>query len=124
MSTRLAKALLDFNETRASDVFVVNFGGHYHYPPGNNEDEKFKAQVFPVLDALAELGEKATVVWRCDSSLCLSPPLPPSLSLSLLFGVSFLAHAGRADASLARPMDSIVFSKLKKIHGPTFSPGG
>jgi len=54
----------DYNETRASDVFVVNFGAHYHYPPGNNQDEQFKADVAPILDAMAELGDKATVVWR------------------------------------------------------------
>eukprot|EP00903_Cladosiphon_okamuranus_P013413 g12497.t2 len=56
------KAVRDYNETRPSDVFVVNFGGHYHFTP--EEDERFKADMSPILDSMAELGEKATVVWR------------------------------------------------------------
>ncbi|CAN0416926.1 unnamed protein product, partial [Ectocarpus fasciculatus] len=58
----LLKAASDFNETRASDVFVVNFGGHYHDIP--EDDEEFKTDMIPVLEDMAVLGEKATVVWR------------------------------------------------------------
>ncbi|CAM9461906.1 unnamed protein product, partial [Ectocarpus fasciculatus] len=58
----LSRAVSDFNETRASDVFVVNFGGHYHDFP--EEDDSFKRDVFPILDEMAVLGEKATVIWR------------------------------------------------------------
>ncbi|CAM9472212.1 unnamed protein product [Ectocarpus sp. 4 AP-2014] len=58
----LTRAASDFNETRASDIFVVNFGGHYHDFP--EEDDDFKRDVFPILDEMAVLGEKATVVWR------------------------------------------------------------
>ncbi|CAB1114035.1 unnamed protein product [Ectocarpus sp. CCAP 1310/34] len=58
----LTRAVSDFNETRASDIFVVNFGGHYHDFP--EEDDSFKRDVFPILDEMAVLGEKATVVWR------------------------------------------------------------
>lgn len=59
---RFNKAVRDYNETRPSDVFVVNFGAHYHDNP--EDDERFKADVFPILDSMAGLGDKATVVWR------------------------------------------------------------
>lgn len=59
---RFFKAVSEYNETRASDVFVVNFGAHYHETP--EQDVKFKEAVFPILDAMAELGNSATVVWR------------------------------------------------------------
>eukprot|EP00752_Nemacystus_decipiens_P008399 g7509.t1 len=57
-----SRAAKDFNETRASDVFVVNFGAHYEETPEG--DETFKATVFPVLAEMAEIGKTATVVWR------------------------------------------------------------
>lgn len=57
--------MLDYNGTRASDVIVVNFGGHYHHNP--KDDARFKADVAPILDAMGELGDKATVVWRWAS---------------------------------------------------------
>ena len=89
-AARFTQAVRDYNETRASDVFVVNFGAHYNFPPGEDDNEKFKADVFPILDAMAELGDKATVVWRCDTNVlpfsdacmyytfyCSSPPTPP-----------------------------------------------
>lgn len=50
------------NETRASDVFVVNFGAYYEETPEG--DETFKEIVFPMLDEMAEIGNTATVVWR------------------------------------------------------------
>lgn len=59
---RLLKVARDFNETRASDVFVVNFGGHYHDIP--EDDEEFKKDMIPVLEDMAVLGQNATVVWR------------------------------------------------------------
>ena len=59
---RFSRAVKDFNETRASDVFVVNFGAHYEETPEG--DEAFKGVVFPILDEMAEIGKTATVVWR------------------------------------------------------------
>lgn len=56
------KALKDFNDTRASDIIVVNFGAHYHETPEG--DQQFKDAVFPILDEMAEVGKTATVVWR------------------------------------------------------------
>ncbi|CAM9273022.1 unnamed protein product [Hapterophycus canaliculatus] len=56
------RAVRDYNETRASDVIVVNFGAHYRATPQGDED--FRQDVFPILDGMAKLGEKATVVWR------------------------------------------------------------
>eukprot|EP00752_Nemacystus_decipiens_P008398 g7508.t1 len=56
------RALKDFNETRPSDVFIVNFGAHYHETPEG--DQEFKDAVFPMLDEMAEVGKTATVVWR------------------------------------------------------------
>ncbi|CAN0265984.1 unnamed protein product [Scytosiphon promiscuus] len=58
----LQRAMRDYNETRPSDVIVVNFGGHYH--DGPEDEEVFKSHVFPILDDMAELGKQATVVWR------------------------------------------------------------
>ncbi len=69
LSERFQRAVREVNETRESDVFVVNFGAHYHYAPGKNEDEQFKTDIAPILDAMAELGDKATVVWRCVRNL-------------------------------------------------------
>lgn len=59
---RLANALADFNTTRSSDIFVVNFGGHYH--DSADDTEKFKREVGALLMDMAELGESATVIWR------------------------------------------------------------
>lgn len=62
MAGRFETAIRDYNETRPSDVFVVNFGAHYH---GTPEDEyRFKRDIGPVLDSMAEVGKTATVVWR------------------------------------------------------------
>lgn len=52
----------DNNETRASDVYVVNFGAHYRGTPEG--DFMFKQEIPPLLDSMAKLGDKATVVWR------------------------------------------------------------
>lgn len=58
----MGKVLADFNETRASDIFVINFGAHF---PGTAEgEEDFKLEVSRVLEDMATLGERATVVWR------------------------------------------------------------
>lgn len=59
---RFSRAVRDLNETRASDVFVVNFGAYYEETPEG--DETFKEIVFPMLDEMAEIGKTATVVWR------------------------------------------------------------
>ncbi|CAN0116211.1 unnamed protein product [Scytosiphon promiscuus] len=56
----LKTAVRDYNETRASDVYVVNFGAHYRA----YNDDKFKRDMFSLLDDMAKLGETATVVWR------------------------------------------------------------
>ncbi|CBN77628.1 expressed unknown protein [Ectocarpus siliculosus] len=58
----LRRALRDYNETRASDVVVVNFGAHYRSTPEG--EESFKRDVSSILDDMAEIGETATVVWR------------------------------------------------------------
>ncbi|CAM9868740.1 unnamed protein product [Ectocarpus sp. 12 AP-2014] len=58
----LRRALMDYNETRASDVVVVNFGPHYRSSPEG--EESFKRDVSSLLDDMAEVGETATVVWR------------------------------------------------------------
>ncbi|CAN0086191.1 unnamed protein product [Ectocarpus sp. 12 AP-2014] len=58
----LRKALRDYNETRASDVVVINFGAHYRSTPEG--EESFKRDVSSILDDMAEIGETATVVWR------------------------------------------------------------
>ena len=62
LADRFTKALKDFNDTRASDIIVVNFGAHYHETPEG--DQQFKDAVFPILDEMAEVGKTATVVWR------------------------------------------------------------
>ena len=41
---------------------MVNHGVHYHDNPEG--DQEFKDAVFPILDEMAEVGKKATVVWR------------------------------------------------------------
>lgn len=64
-SGRFSRAVLDYNETRASDVFVVNFGAHYPATPEG--DEEFKEDIFPLLDDMAVVGETATVIWRQDA---------------------------------------------------------
>lgn len=56
------RAVADFNETRSSDVFVVNFGAHYHETL--DDEAEFRAEVAPLLDAMGEVADKATVVWR------------------------------------------------------------
>ncbi|CAM9982085.1 unnamed protein product [Ectocarpus fasciculatus] len=56
------RAMKDYNETRASDLVVINFGARYHNTAEG--DEAFKRDVFSVLDDMAEVGETATVVWR------------------------------------------------------------
>lgn len=58
----MERAVSDFNQTRASDIFVINFGAHYHDTA--EADESFKADVAPILDDMARLGETATVIWR------------------------------------------------------------
>lgn len=52
----------DFNDTRASDIFVVNFGAHFPETPEG--DTSFKMETSDVLDHMATLGETATVIWR------------------------------------------------------------
>ena len=61
--SRLERVVADFNTTSASDIFVVNFGAHYHATPEG--DAKFRAYMAPILDDMARLGETATVMWRC-----------------------------------------------------------
>eukprot|EP00904_Undaria_pinnatifida_P001882 jgi/Undpi1/11695/HiC_scaffold_36.g13990.m1 len=58
----LERVVADFNTTSASDIFVVNFGAHYHATPEG--DAKFRAYMAPILDDMARLGETATVMWR------------------------------------------------------------
>lgn len=59
-AVRFNTAVRDYNETRASDVYVVNFGAHYR----PYKDEEFKEGIFALLDDMAELGKTATVIWR------------------------------------------------------------
>lgn len=59
---RVERSLSDFNETRSSDVFVINFGAHYHDTPEG--DASFKHDTAHVLDDMARFGEAATMVWR------------------------------------------------------------
>ena len=59
---RVERSLSDFNETRASDVFVINFGAHYH--DTKEGDAEFKIDMAHVLDDMARFGEAATMVWR------------------------------------------------------------
>eukprot|EP00904_Undaria_pinnatifida_P001824 jgi/Undpi1/11642/HiC_scaffold_36.g13937.m1 len=56
----LQRAVSDFNETRSSDIFVVNFGAHYD---DTVEDESnFQVATAALLDEMAKLGETATWV--------------------------------------------------------------
>lgn len=58
----MQRAVSDFNETRSSDIFVVNFGAHYD---DTVEDElNFQVATAALLDEMAKLGETATVMWR------------------------------------------------------------
>ncbi|CAM9134824.1 unnamed protein product, partial [Discosporangium mesarthrocarpum] len=59
-SVWLERVLLDFNGTRDSDIYVVNFGAHY--PERNNT--LFEKEMGPFLEALKPLSREATVVWR------------------------------------------------------------
>lgn len=54
--------MADFNETRPSDIYVVNFGAHYHEDPGG--EDLFRSEVSLLLDDIAEIADSATVVWR------------------------------------------------------------
>lgn len=63
-SARFNRVVADFNGTRSSDVFVVNFGVHYHDTP--EHDQEYRDAVFPILDQMAEVGKTATVIWRWD----------------------------------------------------------
>ena len=56
----------DFNETRSSDVYVVNFGAHYHET--EHDERQFKEDVGSILIDMGKMSEVATMVWRCDSS--------------------------------------------------------
>lgn len=62
LTGKFLRALRDYSETKADDVYVVNFGAHYHGTPEG--DAKFKRDIGPLLESMAEVGEKATVVWR------------------------------------------------------------
>ena len=59
---RLNRAVGDFNTTSASDIFVVNFGAHYHDTAEG--EANFRAYMAPILDEMAVLGATATVIWR------------------------------------------------------------
>jgi len=61
---RFNRVVADFNGTRSSDVFVVNFGVHYHDTP--EHDQEYRDAVFPILDQMAEVGKTATVIWRYE----------------------------------------------------------
>lgn len=62
---RLEMLVSDFNETRPSDVYVVNFGPHYHgNPDGDGSDDEFRPHMSAVLDAMGKVADVATVVWR------------------------------------------------------------
>lgn len=63
---RLEMAVADFNETRASDVFIINFGPHFQ---AYQEDE-FRRKTAILLDAMGELADRATVVWRWVAEPC------------------------------------------------------
>lgn len=54
--------LSNYNETRPSDVYVVNFGAHYK--DYGDENELFKVHTAALLDRMGEVSDKATVVWR------------------------------------------------------------
>lgn len=57
---RLRRAAADYNETRASDVFVINFGAHFR----DKDEEDFREDMSKLLDDMGKLADKATVVWR------------------------------------------------------------
>ncbi|CAM9132092.1 unnamed protein product [Choristocarpus tenellus] len=59
----LGRVLLDFNGTRPSDVYVVNFGAHY----SETNVTRFAQEIGPFVDALHKLSFNATVVWRESS---------------------------------------------------------
>lgn len=61
-SSRLERAVADFNATRPSDIFVINFGAHY--PDTAEQEEMFRFDTAGLLDSMAKLGENATVIWR------------------------------------------------------------
>lgn len=56
--------LMNYNETRPSDVYVVNFGAHYK--EYGEENEMFKKHTSALLDRMGEVSETATVVWRWE----------------------------------------------------------
>ena len=56
----------DFNETRSSDVYVVNFGAHYHET--EQDERQFKEDMGNILIDMGKMSEVVTMVWRCDSS--------------------------------------------------------
>ncbi|CAN0365743.1 unnamed protein product, partial [Ascophyllum nodosum] len=58
----LARAAADYNETRSSDVFVVNFGAHYHETEDN--EREFKEDMGNILLDMGKMSEVATMVWR------------------------------------------------------------
>lgn len=60
--SRLERAVADFNTTRPSDIFVVNFGAHY--PDTPEDEEVFRRDIAAVLESMAQLGETATAIWR------------------------------------------------------------
>lgn len=57
----------DFNGTRPSDIYVMNFGAHFHDTPEGDED--FKRDTSVLLDGMARLGERATVIWRYGKNI-------------------------------------------------------
>ena len=59
---RLERAVSDFNETRSSDIFVVNFGAHYD--DTKEDEEQFRVATAALLDDMARLGETTTMIWR------------------------------------------------------------
>ena len=62
LRSRLERAVADFNATRPSDIFVVNFGAHY--PDTAEDEEVFRLDMAAVLDSMAKLGETVTAIWR------------------------------------------------------------
>lgn len=59
---RVERSLSDFNETRASDIFVINFGAHYHDTPEG--EARFRFDTTRVLNDMARFGDTATMIWR------------------------------------------------------------
>ncbi|CAN0474823.1 unnamed protein product [Ascophyllum nodosum] len=58
----LARAAADYNETRSSDVFVVNFGAHYRET--EDGEREFKEDMGNILLDMGKMSEVATMVWR------------------------------------------------------------